>query len=235
MVVETPALKVTGLVKLEPADAGQRQIHDDHIGRDLDEQAARSLAAVGFGDYSNIRGCCDPTVDGNTLTLSVFEDGVGTVHGQDGAGPLVVPVFFTAATQDSDGSEKITKVTLSLDGAPEGFRVWSGDDSATLNVLEQGGYGVDAPIKIYCHGALHGRDGQLRDRRADVLAGIGDQDIDPSLTAQANLQRLSAIQSQINEARARLVTQRSYMKPDAPQELRGPYQPIRTATPGFQG
>lgn len=42
------------------------------------------------------------------------------------------------------------------------------------------------------------------------------QDIDPSQTAQANLQRLSAIQSQINEARARLVTQRSYMKPDAP-------------------
>lgn len=30
------------------------------------------------------------------------------------------------------------------------------------------------------------------------------------------MQRLSAIQSQINEARARLVTQRSYMKPDAP-------------------
>lgn len=42
------------------------------------------------------------------------------------------------------------------------------------------------------------------------------QDIDPSLTAQANLQRLSSIQSQINEARARLVTQRSYMKADAP-------------------
>ena len=42
------------------------------------------------------------------------------------------------------------------------------------------------------------------------------QDIDPSQTAQANLQRLSAIQSQINEARARLVTQRSYMNPDAP-------------------
>jgi len=42
------------------------------------------------------------------------------------------------------------------------------------------------------------------------------QDIDPSLTAQANLQRLSSIQTQINEARARLVTQRSYMQPDAP-------------------
>ena len=42
------------------------------------------------------------------------------------------------------------------------------------------------------------------------------QDIDPSQTAQANLQRLSSIQTQINEARARLVTQRSYMNPDAP-------------------
>lgn len=42
------------------------------------------------------------------------------------------------------------------------------------------------------------------------------QDIDPSQTAQANLQRLSSIQTQINEARARLVTQRSYMNADAP-------------------
>lgn len=43
-----------------------------------------------------------------------------------------------------------------------------------------------------------------------------NQDIDPSLTAQANLQRLSSIQTQINEARARLVTQRSYMAAGAP-------------------
>ena len=42
------------------------------------------------------------------------------------------------------------------------------------------------------------------------------QDIDPALTAQANLQRLSAIQSQINEARARLSSQRSYMQETAP-------------------
>jgi capsular polysaccharide transport system permease protein len=42
------------------------------------------------------------------------------------------------------------------------------------------------------------------------------QDIDPSQTAQANLQRLSSIQTQINEARARLVTQRSYMAATAP-------------------
>lgn len=42
------------------------------------------------------------------------------------------------------------------------------------------------------------------------------QDIDPSMTAQANLQRLSAIQSQINEARARLASQRTYMQESAP-------------------
>jgi capsular polysaccharide transport system permease protein len=42
------------------------------------------------------------------------------------------------------------------------------------------------------------------------------QDIDPSQTAHANLQRLSSIQTQINEARARLTTQRSYMATDAP-------------------
>jgi capsular polysaccharide transport system permease protein len=42
------------------------------------------------------------------------------------------------------------------------------------------------------------------------------QDIDPSQTALANLQRLSSIQSQINEARARLVAQRSFMKENAP-------------------
>lgn len=45
------------------------------------------------------------------------------------------------------------------------------------------------------------------------------QDIDPAQTAQANLQRLSSIQTQINEARARLVTQRSYMTADAPPVL----------------
>ncbi len=45
------------------------------------------------------------------------------------------------------------------------------------------------------------------------------QDIDPSQTAQANLQRLSSIQTQINEARARLITQRSYMTADAPPVL----------------
>jgi capsular polysaccharide transport system permease protein len=42
------------------------------------------------------------------------------------------------------------------------------------------------------------------------------QDIDPSLTAQANLQRLSALQSQINEARTKLASQRTFMAETAP-------------------
>ena len=81
-------------------------------------------AAVAFGDYANFPGCGAPTVEGNILTLSLFEDGQGAVEGQAGeggeAGPQVVPLFFTAAPQDADGSEKITQVTLSLDGAAEG-------------------------------------------------------------------------------------------------------------------
>lgn len=60
-------------------------------------------------------------------------------------------------------------------------------------------------------------EGRLR-KSSEALRSFREkqQDIDPSATALANLQRLSTIQSQINEARARLVTQRSYMNPDAP-------------------
>ena len=42
------------------------------------------------------------------------------------------------------------------------------------------------------------------------------QDIDPSLTAQANLQRLSALQTQINQARTKLASQRTFMAETAP-------------------
>jgi len=42
------------------------------------------------------------------------------------------------------------------------------------------------------------------------------QDIDPALTAQANLQRLSGLEAQLNEARAKLASQRTFMKDDAP-------------------
>jgi 4-hydroxy-tetrahydrodipicolinate synthase len=41
-----------------------------------------------------------------------------------------------------EASGNMEQVRAIVDGAPEGFRVWSGDDSATLNVLEQGGWGV---------------------------------------------------------------------------------------------
>ena len=42
------------------------------------------------------------------------------------------------------------------------------------------------------------------------------QEIDPALSAQANLQRLSALESQLNEARARLASQRTFMNDSAP-------------------
>lgn len=41
-----------------------------------------------------------------------------------------------------EASGIMEQVRAITDAAPEGFRVWSGDDSATLNVLEQGGWGV---------------------------------------------------------------------------------------------
>ena len=41
-----------------------------------------------------------------------------------------------------EASGDMAQVHAIVGGAPDGFRVWSGDDSATLNVLEQGGYGV---------------------------------------------------------------------------------------------
>lgn len=41
-----------------------------------------------------------------------------------------------------EASGDMAQVRAIVEGAPAGFRVWSGDDSATLNVLEQGGYGV---------------------------------------------------------------------------------------------
>lgn len=41
-----------------------------------------------------------------------------------------------------EASGDMAQVKAIVDGAPAGFRVWSGDDSATLNVLDQGGWGV---------------------------------------------------------------------------------------------
>src|SRR3546814_7841355 len=67
---------------------------DVHVG------GVAGPAAVTFGSYDNYPGCDGPVVDGNTLTLSVFEDNQGSVDGQTtqgvSAGPLELPVFFTA-------------------------------------------------------------------------------------------------------------------------------------------
>ncbi|WP_193371565.1 type I secretion C-terminal target domain-containing protein [Pelagibius marinus] len=98
--------------------------YDVHVG------GVAGPAAITFGSYDNFPGCDEPQVDGNTLTLSLFEDGESAVEDQGGeggdAGPQIVPIFFSAATQDSDGSEKITRVEINLDGAPEGTIFVSG-------------------------------------------------------------------------------------------------------------
>ncbi|MGD1878492.1 MAG: hypothetical protein ACFB13_13455, partial [Kiloniellaceae bacterium] len=81
-------------------------------------------AAVAFGDYDNFPQCGEPTIEGNVLTLTLFEDGYGAVADQAGeggeAGPQTLPEFFTAQTQASAGSEAITQIVVSLDGAPDG-------------------------------------------------------------------------------------------------------------------
>src|SRR3546814_20265172 len=86
---------------------------DVHVG------GVAGPAAVTFGSYDNYPGCDGPVVDGNTLTLSVFEDNQGSVDGQTtqgvSAGPLELPVFFPAEPQDHDDSESITKVTLDME------------------------------------------------------------------------------------------------------------------------
>ncbi len=41
-----------------------------------------------------------------------------------------------------EASGDLTQVRAIVEGAPAGFRLWSGDDSATLDVLDQGGWGV---------------------------------------------------------------------------------------------
>ncbi len=70
-----------------------------------------------------------------------------------------------------EASGNMEQVRAIVDGAPEGFRVWSGDDSATLNVLQQGGWGV-VSVASHLVGAQIGEmirtfvDGRRDDARA---------------------------------------------------------------------
>ena len=65
----------------------------------------------------------------------------------------------------------LEQVRAIVEGAPEGFRVWSGDDSATVDVIQRGGWGV---ISVASHlvGAQIGEmvrcasDGRFEDARA---------------------------------------------------------------------
>src|SRR3546814_20738115 len=67
----------------------------------------------------------------------------GSVDGQTtqgvSAGPLELPVFFTAEPQDNDDSESITKVTLALEGAPEGAAFVSGGEAIEEGAVIAGG------------------------------------------------------------------------------------------------
>ncbi|WP_299397185.1 hypothetical protein, partial [Pelagibius sp.] len=119
---------------------------------DVQVQGVAGPAAVTFGDYSKVPGCplaCSdgetPQDAGNSLTLKLFEDGAGAVDDQEGAGPLSVPVLFSAAAQDSDGSEGITKITFSLDGAAEGtmFVDGLGDPLANGDTVSGGTVSID--------------------------------------------------------------------------------------------
>lgn len=63
-----------------------------------------------------------------------------------------------------EASGDMEQVGAILDGAPAGFKVWSGDDSAAVNIVERGGWGV---ISVASH--LVGR--QISEMLAAAAAG----------------------------------------------------------------
>jgi 4-hydroxy-tetrahydrodipicolinate synthase len=63
-----------------------------------------------------------------------------------------------------EASGDMAQVGAIVDGAPEGFRVWSGDDSAAVDIVERGGWGV---ISVASH--LVGR--QISAMLATAAAG----------------------------------------------------------------
>ena len=67
-----------------------------------------------------------------------------------------------------EASGDLKQIARIIEGANEGFRVWSGADEDTLPVLEAGGYGV---ISVISH--LVGR--QMRSMIEDFLAGRTDE------------------------------------------------------------
>jgi len=84
------------------------------------------------------------------------------------------------ATKDCASLEQITAIVA---GAPEGFRVYSGDDSATLPVLAAGGYGIVSVashvigkrMKSMIEAHLAGRNGEaaeLHQACAPVFKGL---------------------------------------------------------------
>jgi 4-hydroxy-tetrahydrodipicolinate synthase len=58
-----------------------------------------------------------------------------------------------AGIKESSGD--LSQIAAIIDGADEGFRVWSGDDAMTLPVLSVGGYGVIAVVAHLTGAQLH--------------------------------------------------------------------------------
>ncbi|MBX7112468.1 MAG: 4-hydroxy-tetrahydrodipicolinate synthase [Dehalococcoidia bacterium] len=63
-----------------------------------------------------------------------------------------------------EASGDMEQIGVILDGAPAGFKVWAGDDSAAVNIVERGGWGV---ISVASH--LVGR--QISEMLAAAAAG----------------------------------------------------------------
>ncbi|HRC62074.1 MAG TPA: 4-hydroxy-tetrahydrodipicolinate synthase [Dehalococcoidia bacterium] len=63
-----------------------------------------------------------------------------------------------------EASGDMEQIGIILDGAPAGFKVWAGDDSAAVNIVERGGWGV---ISVASH--LVGR--QISEMLAAAAAG----------------------------------------------------------------
>ena len=78
-----------------------------------------------------------------------------------------------------EASGDMAQVGAVIDGAPEGYRVWSGDDSAAVNVVERGGWGV---ISVASH--LVGR------QIGEMLAAAADGRIEDARRIEARLMPL---------------------------------------------
>jgi 4-hydroxy-tetrahydrodipicolinate synthase len=83
---------------------------------------------------------------------------------------------IVAVKEASGDFEQIGRI---VDGAPEGFVVYSGDDDATLRVMELGGFGVISTIGNVAP-----------ERMKEIVAAMAEGDYDRALAAHRGLQPL---------------------------------------------